>query len=281
MFKPFDSSRLRVHVAFHYMEDRIKYLKAILNEIEHYHFNIIDVVIDTNSDAKRIINDHFNKIDLKYAVHKNLKHPFLLTWQHRISMANVIDNYDYFMYLEDDIRVPYEALQKWIIDSEHLYQNGYLRGFLRVEINSENRLVCTDQVRKASLKDIVYIGNREYYYPENPYQAFWIYSRLQMKEFIKSPTWHDGNHKEWDIRERAAAGMTWRNPTKHATVIPLDEDCHIPQDVIVWHLPNNYAHDKSSPHGKIPVSDLIRIGRYNRPLLRIKNKIRRLIDVIK
>lgn len=260
MFLPFKDSHLRVHIAFHFIEKRLTYLEQVLATLNTYEFNEVSIVVDTNrEDTKALLTIPAlqSQVSLDFSVHTNLEDPYLLTWTHRNQMEKQLNRYDYFMYLEDDIVVPFRALKRWRIESSWLYPKNYFRGFLRVERDADNGFVCTDQVKFPSKRHYVSLKKQMFLRPPSPYQAFWIYDRGQMKTFVKSIAWKNGNIKGWGIRERAAAGMAWINRHKYKTLIPLTSDFGIPDDVLVEHIANNYAADPDSPLGKIAIEGFV------------------------
>ena len=256
MFPRFSESRLLVHIAFHYVAERLTYIEQVLRMIDGYEFASIDVVIDTNTPEFELDALRFQPrepVSITRSVHEQLDHPFRLTWQHRVAMEKAIGDYDYFMYIEDDILVPFEALCRWREDSSKLDPLGYLRGFVRYEKNEAGTLVVTDQTRPARLWNFVSVGREVYYHPRNPYHGFWVCGLGQMRRFMENLAWRDGNHAGWAVRERAAAGMTWANPRRHRTLIPVEVDGTVPSEVLVHHIPNNYALDPANRRGTIPV----------------------------
>ena len=267
MFPPFASSKILVHIAFHFVEERLKYLEAVIANLQGYGFLQIDIVIDTNS-AEAMSRVGFEKThrnsSITFRVHSDLPNPYLLTWEHRSNMSELVDGYDYFMYLEDDIFVPFEALRRWRSDSCFLYPRGYLRGFLRVEKDRNGGLVCVDQHKRARIRNLVSIEGTLYYAPHVPYQAFWICDHQQMMDFMSSPAWKNSK-SDWCIRERAASGMTLllrknHKNQKHNLLIPLDENGKIPKEVLVRHLPNNYADNPNVLASKLGVDKLMDLG---------------------
>jgi hypothetical protein len=179
-------------------------------------------------------------------------------------MSASINDYDYFMYLEDDIWVPFKALQRWRLDSHLLYPLGYTRGFLRVEKSKNGTLVCVDQYKRAKIRSLVCIKGSLFYFPHVPYQAFWICDHQQMIRFINSTAWQN-DKSDWCIRERAASGMTLllrknHKNQKHNLLIPLNEYDKISEDALVFHLPNNYADNPNVLASKLGVDKLMDLG---------------------
>jgi hypothetical protein len=252
------AGKILIHIAFHFIERRFVYLKQIIENFDTYGFDEVDIVIDTNSeDTKKLVQKSivFHKGKLECAVHKNLSHPYLLTWTHREDMLQKINKYDFFMYVEDDILVPWRAILLWHIDTEIICPHGFVRGFLIVEKNSVGTLMATSIKQKFSPK-IIKIKNESYFISPWPYHAFWIYTKEQMKEFITLKSWKDGNHNKWDVRARAAAGMMWKEQNCCRALVPIGEKNKILEETFVYHLPNTYTANKKSIFSKIPVNDM-------------------------
>ncbi|MGA2775368.1 MAG: hypothetical protein ABSE81_04845 [Candidatus Omnitrophota bacterium] len=241
------------------MKERIHYLAKVLDNFRSYKFSEIDIVIDTNSSEteKKLPSEFICGLKIRIQVHENLKHPWLLTWQHRGNMLQNIKNYDFFMYIEDDILVQWDAIVRWYKDTLIIYPQGYIRGFLRVEKSPKGVIMSSDFGKKAYTPIFKTIENLKWFLTPAPYHAFWIYTKKQMLEFINHPAWTDGNHPEWKIRERASAGMIWKHPHEHRVLLPVDSGNKIPPDAWCYHLPNNFALDKNQFGGKIPVTRII------------------------
>lgn len=278
-FPVFSESDLLIHIAFHYDKNRFTYLYDVLKEVGSYDFENIDVFIDTNNN--RLISD-ISKWDfpgisrLEVLLHDELEHPFLLTWAHRKNIESLRNQYDYFMYLEDDIAVSFNSLQKWRDDSIFLDDYGKIRGFIRIEVNSRNEIVSTDYVRPIRCNEIIVINGKRFIKPKNPYQGFWFYSKKQLGEFYSSKCWTNGNC-DWEVRERASAGMIWKgekHPNSHSLIVPV-RDLNIPDYVYVKHLPNNYALNKKEKHGSLKINKIIPKNILFRLCLRIKELILR------
>jgi len=252
------SGKILIHIAFHYAEERFKYLKQLIDNFDTYRFTEIDIVIDTNSEAtEKLIHESavFHKGKLECTVHKNLSHPYLLTWQHREDMLRKINNYDFFMYTEDDILAPWKAIERWYKDTLNIYPHGFVRGFLSVEKNAEGILMATS-ITERFAPDLIKIGGVKYFTLPRPYHALWIYTKEQMMEFIHHQSWKNGNHDKWGIRERAAAGMMWKGQNFCRALIPIEEENKVPEETLVYHLPNNYALDEKSRFAKIPANEI-------------------------
>lgn len=264
-FPEFNISTILIHIAFHYNRDRLKYLDEVITTIGTYDFSKVQVVIDTNSnnlDAWMSALNLCKHVSIRMEVHDNLADPLSLTWQHRDNISNQKNNFEYFMYLEDDISVSYAALKHWRQDSKLLSRHNKIRGFIRTELNSDNIMMSTDYPKKVRCKEVLKIAGQVFIKPKNPYQGFWVYEKAQLMKFITSPCWSDGNHSDWGIRERASAGMIW-NARKHNLLVPIN-DYTIPEYVLVKHLPNNYALSDDPNISLLPIDKLLMVNKYQR-----------------
>ena len=267
--------RARIHVAFHYVPERVAYLRQVVESCTRYRFSELVVVVDTNEprgaevvDSLRDRLDLPARVELGARIHADLEHPFLLTWAHRAAMAEHLGDHDVFLYTEDDILLPWSAIVAWHRDNAALYAAGWLRGFLRVELDGRERLVTTD-LRSRGRPEIHRVGGRRFFVPYRPYQGFWIYDRAQMDRFLALPAWTDRGETSW-IRENAAAGMQYDAPggrpfgVAEATgaggarptprvLIPMDERGEPAAEAFVHHLPNNIARRREGLGKSLPL----------------------------
>ena len=98
--------KLEIHITFHYNEQRLEYLHKIINEELTYPFET-HIFIHSNKDF--IIE---NAIVLSYFVPLNLRYHLSFTCRKKINEQ--IHDYDYFMYIEDDIFVPKQAIEYFL-----------------------------------------------------------------------------------------------------------------------------------------------------------------------
>lgn len=263
------TGRLKVNIAFHLKHTRIKYLIETLKQIRGLPFEEISVVVDTNSVETLNLLRYYDKAAATgVVVHGDLDHPFKLTWAHRAQMRFAFSEFDYFMYIEDDIIVTPESVKLWNHLLPVLSSNGYLPGFLRVEHNRNGKLVASDFMNKALPSDIIYLNGNPYLLTPFPYQAFWIYDKSTMAKFMESKAFLLGDipYVEGRIRENAALGYTnhpmWNSfSPKH--LLPLDPYLQIDPRCFAFHMPSNYGRlviPHSANLGTIPVEQLIDHG---------------------
>ncbi|TVQ43801.1 MAG: hypothetical protein EA365_11540 [Gloeocapsa sp. DLM2.Bin57] len=252
-------TKLLVHIAFHYNPDREQYLFKVLENFKNYEISDIHVIIDTNTEeTKEKLQDFLDTLPFTVDIHThlNLDHPFNLTWTHREHMLKHVEDYDVFMYIEDDILIPWIAFKGWLAENEAVYKTGKIRGFLRVENPNGDKLYAADYRQPMPAPVIWTIGSQYYFSPLRPYHACWVYSRIQMQEFIKTQAWIDGNTGAGGIREKAASGMMWVYKFYHRLVLPINSDGTFPEEVFIYHLPNNYSTDPNTSFAKTSTEEL-------------------------
>jgi hypothetical protein len=247
---------LLVHIAFHFVPHRWQYLERVLAGLAEFEIERILVVVDSNTDdvSERLAAlswpRHFS---VRVDVHANLSHPFDLTWAHRKHMAGALEHFDYFMYLEDDIYVPWQTFDAWLRRSESVCNRGFIHGFLRVEFDQASRPMASDWRKPAKRPPAIEIDGVKYIRPEWFYQASWVYSRATMQRFVRTEAWTRGFHTWSSVvrahrhsgaaytREFSAFGMACAAPGRPRILLPVNADGQIPSDAWVYHLPNNYA----------------------------------------
>jgi len=244
---------LVLHIAFYYKEERLEYIHKIIDESYRYLFSSVDIFIHTNEEfeLKDCVND---SVRVNVIVHE-LEHPFALTWLCRDLMLEQKNLYDAFMYIEDDILVPKEAINYWQELSSELKKVNCNLGFVRIEIKDGIEYI-TDLQENQSLTDFITINETHRYAinNKNPYCAFWIYSKEEFQNFISSPFYDVNNITNYGLRERCAIGLHGLGMNYYdATLIPCDDN-GLDKRCRIYHLPNNYVNDINSVFAKVKFS---------------------------
>ena len=261
--------KIVAHITFFYDPKRLGYLKEVINSLLELDSGI-DIFLYTNEKfdlfrhSKNIkllfypyVNNKinfsyksiFNKLGLK-----KLINPYYLTWENRKIIEDVVDTYDIQIYLEDDIKFTNTNLNYWLNYNEIVTKKGYNLGFFRVEFDETEKMI-TDLTRP--LTKMVSIDNIDYIVNDNnPYCGFWIYSKEELKQFIKSKEWKF-DFKQYGIREKSAIGWHGKGMRRYKeTIIPLKKEIDkymTTDDCTVHHLPNNYINSNSFCSIKFPI----------------------------
>ena len=199
---------------------------------------------------------------IKFIIH-NIKneHPYKLTWKYRNLMSKQKNDYDLFIYGEDDIIFSKENLEYWLKYKNICITNKYNLGFIRVDKKKKNNLLySTDQIKK--IKYFLIIKGIKFVKLENPYSAFWIYSKNEFKEFLKTKYW--SFNWSWKTtsgilltREMAAVGWHGKNMDRYiATLVPLEKE-KLSHGSFIKHISNNYGNNPAGLFGTIKVNDLL------------------------
>ena len=239
--------KITKHITFFYSEktkDRIVYLNKILEETNKYPY-ITNIFIHTNYPfSSNLLVPNTNGTTTIVTHDLGKEHPFYLTWKCRELLYKQKDEYDIFIYTEDDILIPKTAIIYWLENKDKVLQNNFNLGFLRIEVNDEEELM-TDFFRGAvPLNIIISIDDKQYAVNNrNPYCAMWIYDKSEFSRFINSSYWSMKNIEGYEIREKSAIGLHGIHTRFYkGTILPIVED-QIDSACKIYHLPNNYIHD--------------------------------------
>jgi hypothetical protein len=260
---------LLICISFHFQENRFFYLKKIIENFLQYKVKI-KIIIETNSfETVNLIKENFkNEFEktLFLKIHENLIHPHYLTWMHRKIMNENLENFSHFMYIEDDIFLPFENYQDYLIKLDYLWPN-YIPSFVRLEQKDETYYNADAiSVTKIKNKDILSINNKKFILLNNPYHGFWIMTQEILKKY-KLPNFTID--QKW-IRESAASyGLSpgnhpsacWKSPDIQKKGLVEIVDYKISSKCYSYHLPNNYINNNSK-FGKIKLENIIKIQKF-------------------
>lgn len=230
------------HNSDHNRSERLGYLTKIIDVLTKEYEEEVTIVVDTNSDKELNFNAEIQ-------VHPNLEHPFHLTWMHRQHFKDNIDRYDVFMYLEDDMYLPYKNYLNYLENFKILFPK-YIPSFVRIETKRENGIsteYVTDITVKQQLKTVE-IGGKQFTNLQQPYHGFWIMPQDALKKTLR-----EDFVRLHTSRETAASYPMWE---LHKTPMIETEDGQISDKCYSYHLSNNYANAKESPFAKIQPKDI-------------------------
>lgn len=266
--------KLCVAVSFHFVSERLRFLKAVAAELGSLADDVhLHVVTNATGDADRAairsaVGGYGFTVELINPTW--IGHPFLLTWCHLdVFRQQLRDDrgITHFLYLEDDILIRPRNVAYWLRGREDLRMHGLIPSFLRVEYRAEAEVpFATDVTKRLPLGTLPALKLEDDYAYLNlpqPYQGMYLLDRALMEEHLAGSS-SSPESGGWGIRERAAQGLTFaavpsgcysRNFIGHdLRATRVDPDC------LIHHLPNNYANDAASVFAKIPVAELISLA---------------------
>jgi hypothetical protein len=235
--------KLLVCIAFHYSQERERYLKQVIEELQNYKIQL-DIVIDTNSQ-KAYELDFLKKENVSIILHENLDHPYHLTCRHKSHILKSKNDYDWFMYMEDDMVLPYFNFYKFTEKFECLWPN-YTPGFIRVERYEDtgNEEFCNDIMIDITNDMVIDIDGKNYVdmpYHYN-YHAFWILPKKALEDCIeKIGESNFLNVPDQNMpREYSSSFVIWVLKVK--CLLSIDENSQLDRSCISYHVANNYRH---------------------------------------
>ena len=267
-----NKAKILICIAFHYNQSRIGYLQRVISSYLQFNDYDIDIILDTNSDESTTAVAELplpagKTLTIKQWTLSELDNdPFRLTWTHRQHIAAKSEQYDYYVYTEDDILLPYENFLFWTQQEVELWQQDLLPGFLRVEQHPDYPLVSVDNATTTGKPEIVNIGKHKYVRNLSPYAALWILTKQGLQKFLLDSQWHTGylGYPHYPVREKVAIGYAWKKlpagDHKHRMALAMNKGMQIDPRAFVYHLPNNYANNTnlfSGQYGSLPVEFVI------------------------
>ena len=281
---------LAVHIAFYYRNERLEYLNRIIKEYNEYSINV-DLFIHSNKKIDSNIIFPYKNGKIKFINHNLYNFIFYkgrnyyLTWKPRKLISKQINDYDVFLYSEDDILIPESALNYWIEHKDICKENGYNLGFLRIEVKEEVEYL-SDLTSK--LQKNIDLNNKKFTLNEkNPYCAFWIYDREEMIRWINSKFYdlrtvhgykeknsnilktlklnkfislnyllYNLRHKRVDsCMEASAYGLNYPNIGWFKNTVIRIKNNKIDPNCKVFHLPNNYVKESTTDMGTLKFNE--------------------------
>lgn len=259
------------HITFFYIFERLEYVNKIIDEVCNYD-HPTDIFIHTNEkfDYSLIHKNTKGKIQL-IIYDLSTIHPHYLSWSSRPVMKKQVNDYDVFIYVEDDILIPNHTINYWLKHKDVALQNNYNIGFIRIEKDLQGNEYMTDITTPINKKITIVneyedeSNKTEYALLNNPYCGCWIYDKSEFTRFIDSD-YYDFNIKFLLtlrvnatahppgcalIRESSAIGMNdASNIIYKGSIIPISNNQLI-DECKIYHLPNNYVYDSRVVFAKL------------------------------
>ena len=242
---------LAAHITFYYNELRIENLNKVIDAlIACKQIDKKDIWIHTN------VSFDLGRNDVNLTVHDclTLMSPRHLTWMHRPLLKSQVGNYDYYMYIEDDLLIPQEAFNYWFEYNQSIIQHGYELGFLRTETDGNGQEYVVDILRGEKHSGRLIVNGMECVILKRNFMGFWILGVEEMKKFSQQKDFCVIPDFIEHSMELSARGP--QNEYKTTTIIPM-KNGHLDSRCRVYHLSNNYYYDQNSGHAKVLFGDCI------------------------
>ena len=220
---------------YEYLKENIENLKKLPHPVDIF-VNTHNRFLDDKDLGVNIVKHNLSESDLNRGI---------LTWKTRNNMKQYASLYDYFIYIEHDIKFTESNFEYWKEYNQKLKGKRLNLGFLIFERSNEDNSKYSVHLSNK-INKILIIDNEKYAINDvENYCCFWIYDKNFFHKFINSKWWNV-NSKVTNYRhtygncEKVAIGMHALNIGYFkATIIPIqnnnfDERCKIE------HLTNNY-----------------------------------------
>jgi len=141
--------KISVHITFFVKKNLNKEIKKLTKVCRNFLSlsKKTKIFIHTNKKIK------FNKKNMHFIYHNlSAEDPFKLSWKCRPLMLRQKDEYDYFIYSEDDIIFNRKNFIYWLKFKNMCKKNRLNLGFLRTEVsNKDKKLVSTKKNENISI----------------------------------------------------------------------------------------------------------------------------------
>lgn len=252
--------KLLICICYHHSSDEtLKNLFFNLRNIKSTYKCQYKIVIHVNTNlAKELILSNFSEAEIH--VCSTLLHPFDLTWQHRQYIKDHINDYDVFMYIEDDMLIKYEQLTNYLKNLEVVWPN-YVPTFFRYELNKQGERYAVDVTRVvATSQDIISFNNKKFCKTDTIYCACWVLPGSLLKELLSVCSNCFTQIRPGLVREHAASFVNWH--LKKPCLIELEKDKFEISDLCtIHHLSNKYVNwTEQKLFGKTKLTDVLYKG---------------------
>jgi hypothetical protein len=187
--------------------------------------------------------------DIETVVRDVSKDPCSLTWAHRQYFADRLNDYDLFLYAEDDILVTERNVLAWVDANKNLLDSEAVPGFFVRETRESDGHKNYPQAHctfgwNTWVNDR---GSRKFCYFSNVHSACCLLSRQQLSMAIRSGRYVAEPHGEptYAMRELACSG-----PFVECGLTKLIDITHF-DDFVVEHLTANYVGILGTPENVI------------------------------
>ncbi len=175
--------------------------------------------------------------DIKVKVGLPTSDPWSLPFGHKQLFADNIENYDLFIYTEDDTLLTQKNIESFLEVTEYLPEH-MIAGFLRYEENSDKKKFCSTMhsFYHWDPSSVCEYNNETFAFYTNEHGALFILTRNQLKKAINSGGFlvppHEGKYDK--LVSAATDPYTQCGMKKMICVSRID-------DFLIHHLPDIYS----------------------------------------
>jgi 2-polyprenyl-3-methyl-5-hydroxy-6-metoxy-1,4-benzoquinol methylase len=242
--------KILVAIANHGTGNR-SYLDRLLAEYRSFQFEVHVVIL---SDIPKDLGP-----DVEVLVGRPTRNPWSLPFAHKQLFRDRLDEYDYFIYSEDDTLVTERNFRAYLEVSQALPEDE-VAGFLRYEEGPDGAryLSGIHSYFRWDASSVRFRGGNAFAFFTNEHAAMFLLSRAQLRRAIASGGFLAGPREgRYDMLCTAATDpYTGCGMRKMICVSRLD-------DFLIAHLPNKYIGKLGLPRDEVQlqIDALLRIGK--------------------
>jgi hypothetical protein len=213
----------------------INYLNRIIDEYKSYKKYDIDITVHGTV--------HINRNDIKFIQYENPRNTVFL---HRNEFVNKQNDYDYFIFTEDDILIKEHTLDIYV-KHDNLLPLNYSLGFLRYEQTPESidylidlwlNLVDYNYIKNNN----IYVNNHKYFSVTNPHQSSYILSKNKLKYVITNSNYlTDGTGMGLESASSGIFTDWYLNTGVIHKILPMNKEYL--EQCFIEHLPGNHCNE--------------------------------------
>jgi len=234
-------NRLRILVAItNYGKSQSRYLLEVLAQYESWPCHVDAIIYSTDE-----LNFHSVKISITNklfdeSIEAKLGH------QHRSDFVRLKNDYDLFIYSENDILIPYSALTHWMAEQNSLPADKIL-GFLVYEesiLKGEEIFLPSVSNRIPCIKRLYEINKKIFFSIHNNHQCCYVLTRRQLNKLVEERKYYFNPRGRcgYDILESAASDPYTCGVFEK--IYPIDNASYL----LIHHLPNKYVNFGVNEH---------------------------------
>jgi len=246
-----------------YGDKNFKYLNSVIDEYKSYKNYDITINVHGTIPLPRI---SLPENDINFINHVN---PANTVFFHREEFVNEKDNYDLFLFSEDDILIKEEAIDTYI-KYDKLLPINYCLGFVRYEKYTDDEdfhfIDLWPSVHTYITSKSICIEGNWYFSFLNVHQSCWILNKDKLKYSINNSEFATNNNLELKTGlESAASGIYsgWSHGSKGVINKVYTKNIDDLKKCLIHHMPNRhlngeYPHKKPYINGFSTIDSLIK-----------------------
>jgi hypothetical protein len=240
--------------------DRVHHLTRTIATILDTYEVPVHIIVDTDSpDLHALLPRHWvwSKL-VRVAVAQNLENPLFLSWKHRDHVLAHLHEYSAFMYMEDDIEVPYFTYARYLENFRILWPER-VPCLVRIE-RSGSREFCSDYRTPIPAAGTTFVrAGRTFASRPWGYSASWIMPAYGLRAVMDAASFTQLPPKEELLpREVAASYPWWGGQLGKQLGLELtgnsSEKVMVDRRSLVFHFSNSFI---NTGHKLVPLPDLI------------------------